>query len=145
VALDPDDARRTAVWGFNEQLPGPTLRASRGDQLHLAVRNDLPQESAVHWHGLRVPNAMDGVPRVTQHPIAPGGSFDYRFELRDSGTYWYHPHQASFEQVSRGLYGALIVAEEKPPQVDRDECGSSLTSSSTPAPTGGGPHPRHRQ
>jgi FtsP/CotA-like multicopper oxidase with cupredoxin domain len=121
AALDPDDARRTGVWGFNEQLPGPTLRFHRGEQAHLAVRNDLPQDTAVHWHGLRVPNAMDGVPRVTQHPIAPGGSFDYRFELRDSGTYWYHPHQASFEQVSRGLYGALIVAEEKPPQVDRDE------------------------
>ena len=121
VALDPSGASRSAVWGFNEQLPGPTLRFRRGERVHLAVKNELPQETAVHWHGLRVPNAMDGVPGVTQHPIATGGRFDYRFELRDSGTFWYHPHQASFEQVPRGLYGALIVEEEKPPSVDRDE------------------------
>lgn len=121
VALDPAGPSRTAVWGFNEQLPGPTLRFQRGDQVHLAVRNALSQETAIHWHGLRVPNAMDGVPYVTQHPIPAGGSFDYKFEVRDSGTYWYHPHQSSFEQVPRGLYGALIVEEDKPPSVDREE------------------------
>jgi FtsP/CotA-like multicopper oxidase with cupredoxin domain len=64
---------------------------------------------------------MDGVPNVTQAPIGKGQRFDYRFELRDAGTYWYHPHQSSFEQVPRGMYGALIVEEDKPPQVDRDE------------------------
>lgn len=121
TALDPSSQVRTGVWGFNELLPGPLLRFRRGDQVHFAVINQLPQDTAVHWHGLRVPNEMDGVPHVTQDPIANGGRFDYRFQLRDSGTFWYHPHQSSFEQVPRGLYGALIVEEEKPPAVDRDE------------------------
>lgn len=121
AALDPDSPIRTRVWGFNEQFPGPLLRFRRGDAVHLAVRNELPQDTAVHWHGVRVPNAMDGVPHVTQDPIPGGGRFDYRFTFPDSGTFWYHPHQSSFEQVPRGLYGALIVEEERPPSVDRDE------------------------
>lgn len=120
-ALDPSSPIVTGVWGFNEQFPGPVQRFHRGDRVHFSVKNQLPQDTAVHWHGVRVPNAMDGVPHVTQDPIPPGGRFDYRFELRDSGTFWYHPHQASFEQVPRGLYGALIIEEEKPPKVDRDE------------------------
>jgi FtsP/CotA-like multicopper oxidase with cupredoxin domain len=121
VALDPASPKKTSVWSFNETFPGPVLRFRRGDRAHITVRNQLPQETTVHWHGLRVPNAMDGVPGVTQLPIAAGGRFDYRFDLPDSGTFWYHPHQASFEQVPRGLYGALIVEEDKAPKVDRDE------------------------
>jgi FtsP/CotA-like multicopper oxidase with cupredoxin domain len=69
---------------------------------------------------MRVPNAMDGVPHLTQQPIAPGGRFAYEFDAVDAGTFWYHPHQRSFEQVGRGLYGALIVEEAEPPEVDRD-------------------------
>ena len=121
TALDPASTVRTGVWSFNEQFPGPELRFRRGDQVHFAFANRLQQDTAVHWHGIRVPNAMDGVPHVTQDPVAPGGNFDYRFTFRDSGTFWYHPHQSSFEQVPRGLYGALIVEEDKPPVVDRDE------------------------
>ena len=121
LALDPAQPARTQVWGFNGTLPGPVLRFRKGAQARIPVSNELPQESTVHWHGLRVPNEMDGVPHVTQHPIAPGGRFEYAFRMRDSGTYWYHPHQNSFEQVPRGLYGALIVEEEKPIEVDRDE------------------------
>lgn len=120
-ALDPAREIRTGVWGFNEQFPGPVLRFRRGDSVHFTVRNQLPQDTAVHWHGLRVPNEMDGVPHVTQDPIPTGGSFDYRFALRDSGTFWYHPHQSSFEQVPRGLYGALIIEEDEPPIIDREE------------------------
>ena len=120
-ALDPASALRTRVWSYNEQFPGPLLRFKRGEKLHVRLNNQLPQETAVHWHGVRVPNSMDGVPNVTQLAIPPQAAFDYRFELRDSGTFWYHPHQTSFEQVPRGLYGALIVEEDRPPQVDRDE------------------------
>jgi FtsP/CotA-like multicopper oxidase with cupredoxin domain len=121
TVLNPEAPVRTGVWSYNEQFPGPLLRFQRGDKVHARVTNRLAQETTVHWHGLRVPNSMDGVPNVTQLPIAGGGSFDYRFEARDAGTYWYHPHQSSFEQVPRGLYGALIVDEERPPKVDRDE------------------------
>jgi FtsP/CotA-like multicopper oxidase with cupredoxin domain len=110
----------TEVWGFNGSVPGPVLRYKRGDKVDLHVVNRLPQVTTVHWHGVRVPNPMDGVPQVTQAPIAKGGSFDYRFTVEDAGSYWYHPHQSSFEQVPRGLQGAFIVDEERPPQVDRE-------------------------
>ncbi len=121
LTLDPALPQRTQVWGFNGMLPGPVLRLRKGAPARILVANDLPQETTVHWHGVRVPNAMDGVPHVTQHPIATGARFEYAFSPPDSGTFWYHPHQNSFEQVPRGLYGALIVEEEKPIEVDRDE------------------------
>ena len=110
----------TAVWSYNSVVPGPELRVRQGEHLRIAVENRLAEETTVHWHGLRVPNAMDGVPHLTQKPIAPGETFVYKFEVRDAGTYWYHPHHRSFEQVGRGLYGPLIVEEREPIQVDRD-------------------------
>lgn len=116
-----EDGPPTAVWGFNLQVPGPVLRFRQGDEAVLQLRNGLPQPSTVHWHGIRLPNAMDGVPSVTQLAVAPDSEFTYRFTLPDAGTYWYHPHQSSFEQVPRGLYGALVVEEADPLPVDRDE------------------------
>jgi FtsP/CotA-like multicopper oxidase with cupredoxin domain len=112
----------TNVWGFNGSVPGPVLRLRKGDLARVAVTNNLPASNGttVHWHGLRVPNAMDGVPQVTQDPIAVGDTFEYKFPAVDSGTFWYHPHQSSFEQVARGMYGTLIVDEDKPVPVDRD-------------------------
>jgi FtsP/CotA-like multicopper oxidase with cupredoxin domain len=115
-ATGPD----TEVWGFNGSVPGPLLRYKQGDPVDILVSNSLPQVTTVHWHGLRVPNAMDGVPHVTQHPIEKGGTFGYRYRANDAGTYWYHPHQSSFEQVPRGLYGMFIVDEAKPLPVDRE-------------------------
>jgi FtsP/CotA-like multicopper oxidase with cupredoxin domain len=110
----------TGVWGFNLQVPGPVLRFPQGEEATMLVRNRLPQATTVHWHGIRVPNEMDGVPNVTQVAIPPDTDFTYKFRLPDSGTYWYHPHQSSFEQVPRGLYGALIVDEARPVPVDRE-------------------------
>jgi FtsP/CotA-like multicopper oxidase with cupredoxin domain len=111
----------TAVWGYNGAVPGPELRFKRGERLKIAVENALGVDTTVHWHGIRLPNAMDGVPHVTQPPIAAnGGRFLYEFGLPDAGTYWYHPHLGSPEQVGRGLSGALIVEEREPPAVDRD-------------------------
>ena len=110
----------TAVWSYNGTVPGPEIRVRQGERLRITVENQLAEETTVHWHGLRVPNAMDGVPHLTQPPIAPGEAFVYEFEVPDAGTYWYHPHQRSFEQVGRGLYGPLIVEEREPIQVDRD-------------------------
>lgn len=121
VALDPASQVRTGVWSYNEQFPGPLLRFRRGDKARISVVNQLPQDTTVHWHGLRVPNSMDGVPGVTQLAIPNGKRFEYAFDITDSGTFWYHPHQASYEQVPRGLFGALIVEEDRPPIVDRDE------------------------
>ncbi|NJN47472.1 MAG: multicopper oxidase family protein [Candidatus Competibacteraceae bacterium] len=101
----------SAVWAYNGQLPGPTLRARRGDRLRITVDNGLAEDTTVHWHGIRLPNAMDGVPDLTQPPIKPGESYVYEFELPDSGSYWYHPHANSAEQVGRGLSGPLIIDE----------------------------------
>jgi FtsP/CotA-like multicopper oxidase with cupredoxin domain len=111
----------TDVWAYNGTVPGPELRFKQGERLAIAVENGLGVQTTVHWHGIRVPNAMDGVPHLTQPPIAArGGRFLYEFDLPDAGTYWYHPHLRSPEQVARGLYGALIVEEREPPAVDRD-------------------------
>jgi FtsP/CotA-like multicopper oxidase with cupredoxin domain len=110
----------TAVWAYNELVPGPPLRIQQGDRLKIAVENRLAEETTVHFHGIRLPNAMDGVPHLTQKPIAPGESFTYAFDLPDAGTYWYHPHVNSAEQLGRGLSGALIIEEKQPIQVDRD-------------------------
>lgn len=111
----------TDVWAYNGTVPGPELRFKQGERLRIEVENALGVGTTVHWHGIRLPNAMDGVPGVTQPPIAGnGGRFAYEFELPDAGTYWYHPHLGNPEQVSRGLYGALIVEEREPLEADRD-------------------------
>jgi FtsP/CotA-like multicopper oxidase with cupredoxin domain len=118
--LAPPQYGTTEVWAYNGAVPGPVLRLRQGDRLRARVRNALEQGTTVHWHGVRVPNAMDGVPIITQPLIEPGGEFVYEFALPDAGTFFYHPHQKSYEQVGRGLAGALIVEEQAPPQVDRD-------------------------
>jgi FtsP/CotA-like multicopper oxidase with cupredoxin domain len=104
------------VWTYNGRIPGPLIRAKVGDRLVVHFKNSLPVETTVHWHGLRVPNDMDGAPGVTQAPIAPGGEFRYEFVLRDAGTYWYHPHHDSAAQVGRGLYGAIVVEDPNDPR-----------------------------
>jgi len=112
---------RSEIWGFNGTSPGPVLRFREGDEAWIRVTNAIARPTAVHWHGIRVPNAMDGVPHVTQAPVPDGGTFDYRFRVQDAGTFWYHPHQSAFEQVPRGLYGAFIVEEREALDVDREE------------------------
>lgn len=114
------DQPATPVWGYDGIAPGPTLRVKRGEELKVRLVNELPEPTTLHWHGLRIPNAMDGVPHLTQAPITPGKSFDYRFKPPDAGTFWYHAHQNSAEQVERGLAGALIVAEPERVDIDRD-------------------------
>lgn len=109
------------TWAYDGRVPGPVLRARRGEVLDLTLHNGLPDPTTIHWHGVRVPNAMDGVPHLTQPPVAPGETFRYRFALADAGTYWYHPHWGTPEQVERGLAGALVVDDDAPPPVDRDE------------------------
>src|SRR5262249_13618446 len=111
----------TEVWTYNGSVPGPELRFRQGERLRVEVENALSVPTTVHWHGIRLPNAMDGVPGLTQAPIAAsGGRFVYEFDLPDAGTYWYHPHLGDGEQLARGLYGALVVEERDPPALDRD-------------------------
>jgi len=114
------DAPPADVWAYGGAVPGPELRFRRNETVQIAFKNALPDETTVHWHGLRVPNAMDGVPGLTQPPVPTGGTFTYTFASPDAGTFWYHPHVRSSEQLARGLYGPLIVEEDAPPRVDRD-------------------------
>lgn len=120
IALLKAGAPRTPIWGYEGAAPGPVLRVKQGGEVWARLKNSLPQPTTVHWHGIRIANAMDGVAGLTQDPVAPGGTFDYRFAAPDAGTYWYHPHNRSWEQVARGLYGVLIVEEPSPPDVDQD-------------------------
>ena len=115
------DGRMLDVWAYNATVPGPVLRVRLGEEVVVALDNDLPQPTTIHWHGVRVPNAMDGVPGVTQDPIEPGASFTYRFVPKDAGTFWFHPHVRGSEQVERGLYGVLIVDDAEPKPYSRDE------------------------
>lgn len=112
--------RPVAIWGYDGRVPGQPIRVRQGERLRVVVSNRLDEETTVHWHGLRVPNDQDGVPHLTQKPIAPGERFTYEFDVPDAGTFWYHPHQRSYEQVGRGLYGPLIVEEAAPIRVDRE-------------------------
>jgi len=114
------DKPATQIWGFEGAAPGPVLRVRQGEELAISFANQLPQASAIHWHGIRNDNRMDGVPGLTQAAVEPGGKFSYRFTPPDAGTFWYHPHEHSFEQVPRGLTGALIVEEREPPRTDQD-------------------------
>jgi FtsP/CotA-like multicopper oxidase with cupredoxin domain len=101
----------TPAWGYNGQAPGVELRVRQGDWLRVRFINHLPQETTVHWHGIRLPLEMDGVPYVSQLPVKPGEYFDYQFLVKDAGNFWYHPHTTSSEQLGRGLVGPLIVEE----------------------------------
>ena len=109
----------TKAWGFNGQIPGPVIEARVGDVLELRLTNHLPEPTVLHWHGLRLPAAMDGTDMV-QRGIKPGDTFTYRFTLRDAGTFWYHPHMNETVQLERGLYGALIVREPNEPTLDAE-------------------------
>lgn len=108
--------KRADVWAFRDgaradsiaTIPGPLLEANLGDKVIVHFRNELPEETTIHWHGLRVPNASDGTP-FAQVPVPAGGSFDYEFSLIDSGLYWYHPHMRGDVQVEAGLYAPIVV------------------------------------
>ncbi len=120
--LRPEPAAETEIWGYDGKVPGPLLRFKKGEEVKIRLINKLDQPTSIHWHGVRITNAMDGVAALTQAPVAPGASFDYRFTPPDSGFFWYHPdiQPLSGEQLDRGLYGAMIVDEAVPPKVDQD-------------------------
>ncbi|GGX48488.1 multicopper oxidase family protein [Saccharospirillum salsuginis] len=106
----------TPVWSYAQ----PTLRLRQGVAQRIRVTNHLPEPTTVHWHGLRVANAMDGVSGLTQAPIEPGESFDYEVMSPDAGTFWFHSHHNTIEQLARGLYGALIVSGDNEPDFEQD-------------------------
>ena len=107
-------------WGYNGSMPGPMIEAVEGDRVRIVVHNNLPEATTVHWHGLELPIAMDGVPGLTQEPIPPGGVFNYEFDLHQSGTFFYHSHGAMQEIM--GMTGLFVIhpREAYTPTVDHD-------------------------
>ena len=111
------------AYTYNGTVPGPMIRVTEGDQVRIVVKNELPDATTIHWHGVEVPNGMDGVPGVTQDPIEPGETFTYEFTAKPAGTFMYHSHFEGDVQVSAGLYAPIIIdpkeAEANPPAVDK--------------------------
>ncbi|OEH92364.1 hypothetical protein BFG57_16435 [Bacillus solimangrovi] len=107
------------AWTYNGTVPGEEIRVQEGDWLKVNLINKLDDPVTIHWHGVVLPNQMDGVAGVTQNAVQPGDTFTYEFQATEAGTYWYHSHQDSYYQVDRGLYGALIV-ESKEKTYDQD-------------------------
>src|SRR5882724_5655852 len=108
-------------WGFNGQVHGPTIEAVEGDRVRIYVTNQLPAPTSVHWHGIFLPNGMDGVSGLTQKPIDPGDTFKYEFTLRQHGTHMYHSHHDEMTQMALGLMGLFIIHPRQPKyRVDRD-------------------------
>lgn len=112
--------RDMEVWGYNGSCPGPTIQVSQGDRVRIVLENHLPESTSIHWHGLEVPVGMDGVPYISQKPVAPGGRFVYEFTLHQAGTFFYHSHGAMQEML--GMIGLFIIHPRKAwtPQADHD-------------------------
>lgn len=110
-------------WGYNGQTPGPTIEAVEGDRVRILVTNKLNEPTTIHWHGILLPNGMDGVTGLNQPPIPPGETFKYEFTLRQSGTHMYHPHYDELIQIAMGMMGFFIIHPKNPTEeekVDRD-------------------------
>ena len=116
----PEGYGLTRMLGLNGSTPGPEIRIRQGHRMSVAFENGLDQGSALHWHGIHIDNAMDGVPNLTQAVVESGDTFNYTFAVPHAGTYWYHSHNRSWEQVAKGLYGPLIIEERIPPPVNHD-------------------------
>ena len=109
-------------WGYNGLSPGPTIEAVEGDRVRILVTNRLPENTSVHWHGVIVPNGMDGVGGLTQPHIKPGETYAYEFTLRQHGTFMYHPHSDEMVQMAMGMEGFFVIHPKSGPRVDRDFC-----------------------
>lgn len=108
------------LWTYNGSVPGPLIRAKKGDRVIVHFENQLPEASTIHWHGLRIPAEMDGVPHHSQPEVSTGGQFTYDFVVSDAGLFWYHPHFSSAAQVGFGLYAPFLV-EDPAETIDADE------------------------
>jgi FtsP/CotA-like multicopper oxidase with cupredoxin domain len=110
------------LWGYNGQSPGPTIEAVEGDKVRIFVTNKLPEHTTIHWHGMLLPNGMDGVGGLTQPHIKPGKTFVYEFALKKSGTFMYHPHADEMVQMAMGMMGSFVIHPRDPKfmRVDRD-------------------------
>ena len=124
IDWEVEPGRRVKAWAYNGQVPGPQLRVREGDRVRVNVKNNLSQSTAVHFHGLELPNSQDGVPFITQPPIKPGETYSYEFVVPNAGSHMYHSHHNAAFQVGMGLLGAFIVEPKdtrNEPKCDVDE------------------------
>lgn len=105
---------KSDLWTYNGSTPGPEIRVKQGERVRVKLINRLEEPTTIHWHGIRIANDMDGVSGLTQEPVQPGEEFIYDFVVPDAGSFWYHAHHKSWQQVAMGLYGPLIVEEPDP-------------------------------
>src|SRR5437763_11146223 len=112
---------KAKCWGYNGRTPGPTIEVVEGDRVRIYVTNRLPEPTSVHWHGILLPNGMDGVAGLNQKPIPPGQTFKYEFTLRQHGTHMYHPHFDEMTQMGLGMMGGFVIHPRNPKyKLDRD-------------------------
>jgi manganese oxidase len=109
VQWETEPGKKITAWSYNGVVPGPQIRVRQGDRVRLNVSNELPESTAVHFHGLELPNCQDGVPFITQPPIKPGASYVYEFTVPNAGSHMYHSHHNAAKQVGLGLLGAFVV------------------------------------
>ena len=119
IRWETEPGKTVEAWAYNEQIPGPQIRVTQGDRVRLVLHNELPESTAIHFHGVELPNDQDGVPFITQPPVKSGESFTYEFTVPNSGSHMYHSHHNSTKQVGLGLLGAFIVAPNEPGQYEQ--------------------------
>ena len=119
IKWETEPGKVVDAWAYNEQVPGPQLRVTEGDRVRIVIRNELPESTAMHFHGVVVPFKQDGVPFITQPPIKPGDSYTYEFTAKNAGSHMYHSHINAAKQVGSGLLGAFIIEPKRQRAVER--------------------------
>ena len=119
IKWETEPGKFVEAWSYNEQVPGPTIRVREGDKVRVILHNELPESTAIHFHGVELPNAMDGVPFITQPPVKPGQSYTYEFTAPNPGSHMYHSHHNSAKQVGLGLLGAFLIEPQEPSAIEK--------------------------
>ena len=119
VQWEVEPGRRVEAWTYNGVVPAPQIRVREGDRVRVTLKNELPESTAIHFHGLELPNDQDGVPFITQPPVKPGQSYTYEFTVPNSGSHMYHSHHNAAKQVGLGLLGAIIVEPRQPRAIEK--------------------------
>ena len=114
IQWEVEPGRKVKAWAYNGQVPGPQIRVREGDRVRVNLTNQLPESTAIHFHGLELPNDQDGVPFITQPPVKPGASYTYEFTVPNAGSHMYHSHHNAAMQVGLGLLGAFVVEPKRP-------------------------------
>ena len=119
IQWEVEPGKRVKAWAYNGQVPGPQIRVREGDRVRVVLKNELPESTVIHFHGVEVPNDQDGVPFITQPPIKPGETYTYEFTVPNAGSHMYHSHHNAAMQVMLGLLGAFIVEPKRPTKMER--------------------------